>query len=188
MPEMVSIRKFNLSTTTGHMIHFEAGVPKFVPDEVVPHAMQAGCVPANAVDQAIFDSVSKAKVQVAGELRQSLLNVAIDEMVRENTPRKFDGSGTPKPEELSKRLGFEVFKEETRVAFQKYMSARKQGEEVLLHKDTERVMRAIDAESHADLSVLAMECGLDPSYAAGLKTKDLRKEILSKFVSGVVGG
>jgi hypothetical protein len=183
MPEMISIRKFDLATTLGHMIHFNAGVPVFVPDEVVPQAMGAGCVPVSDVDKSVFDSIQRAKVQFTGDLRSSLLHLMLDEIVRRNNAKDFDGSGTPKHEVLSQKLHFEVFKDETQKAFQSYMSARKRGEDVPLHKDAAVAMRVIEAESNSDLVAIAMEIGYEKKNAEGLKTKDLRQMLLSKLVA-----
>lgn len=183
MPEMISIRKFDLATTLGHMIHFEAGKPVYVPDEAVPLAMGAGCVPVKDVDQALFDNIQRSKVEFTGDLRSSLLHIVVGEIVKNNRPKDFDGSGTPKHEVISQRLHFEVFKDETRKAFQTYMSARKREEEVPLHKDAEIAMRVIDAESNADLASLALELGYEKSVVEGLKTKDLRQMLLAKLTA-----
>lgn len=181
MPNMISLRKFRLSTTTGHMISFNSNEPVYVPDEAVSAAMAAGCAPVNGADQVFFDDVQRSRVEFSGDLRKSILHFAIGTLVKENDPRKFDGSGLPRLDVLSKRLGFEVFKDERRVAHQTYMAVLKNGEHVVLHKDAESVLAVIDAEGKAELLLLANKHGVEAEQAAGLTTKDLRKMLLARF-------
>lgn len=175
MPEMISLRRFVLATTLGHRIKFEPNVPSWVPDEVVPDAMKAGCVMANG-EAPFFDETAPQRVEFTGDLRKSLIHLALKDIVRENNAKKFDAAGHPKPKEVGKILGFEVFDAECLDCFHILMAARTNREEVPLHADTAKVFSIISAETKDDL--LAHTSKEDK--VEGMTTKDLRKYLLQR--------
>ena len=181
MPDMISLRSFVLPSLLGHRIVFESNKPTNVPDDVVPEAMAAGCVPADESQRPFIDEVSRAKVDFSGALRNSLLTLAIDELVKQNNSKTFDGAGLPKIDALKNILGFEVFKDERTAIFRAYMSARQKGETPTLHPDAREVLKIIQLESKSELLELA---GPDDVVATGLTTKELRKHLLMKY-SGI---
>lgn len=181
MPDMISLRKFNLPTTTGHMISFLPNIPVYVADAAVPAALAAGCVPADESQRPIFDDLARTRMEFSGDIRKSILHMAIAEVMEENDIKKFDGSGQPKPEIISDRLGFPVLKDERRIAWELYVAAKKEGIEVPLHKDAAKVLEIVDAETKAELLILAEDCGVPTAQAKGLTVKDLRKLLLARF-------
>jgi hypothetical protein len=48
MPYMLSIRDFALRSTAGLSVEFVANTPVYVPDALVPEAMEKGCIPTEA--------------------------------------------------------------------------------------------------------------------------------------------
>lgn len=181
MPMMISLQKFLLSTTKGHMVRFEPNVPTYVDDEIVSDAMAKGCVVADESARPFFDQVARERVEFTGTLRSSLLTLAIADVAKENQPKTFDGAGLPKLDAIQKRLGFEVFKTERTEAFQTFMAAKKQKEEIQLHPDAKTVYEILRAENKDDLTKYVTP---GDDLAVGLTTADLRKHLLVQY-SGI---
>lgn len=182
MIEMISLRTFTLSTTKGHCVRFEANVPKPVPEIIVQDAMNAGCVPAKESDRPFVDDMRTARVEFVGNMRRSLIYLAVDVLARENNQKNFDGGGRPKVSVLNERLGFDVPAQERTNIWQEYLSAKAAGAEPGLHPEAETVMEIISAEDLTELRHIAMQSGVE--LAEGLSTRDARKTLLAKF-SGI---
>lgn len=187
MPQMLSLRKFRLETTTGHVVLFEANTPRFVPDAAVPEAMKAGCVPAESADIPFYDDLSRAKVEFQGDIRKSMLYLAIRVIAERNDPKEFDGGGVPKHEVVSARLGFDVSRQEVLDVFQQYLQAKSEDREFGLHPQAQNILRVIEAETKAELVELAKEFGVEEKQAKGLSVRELRKFLLTKF-NGIATG
>lgn len=181
MPEMKSLRSFRLASTTGHVVLFEANTPCYVPDALVAEAMKYGCVPVNADDIPFYEDVEAAKVEFQGDARRSTIYLAIKAIVDANNIIEFDAGGVPKREAVSKRLGFEVARDEVRAIYQMFTAARADGREFGLHPEAANIMRVIEAESKMELVALADEFGIDAAKSKGLTNSDLRKLMLTKF-------
>lgn len=187
MPNMVSLRSFLLPTLKGHMIRFEAGVPKDVPDVVVPEAMAAGCVPTNAADVPFYEDAARATVEFQGDARRSTIFLAIKSIVEENDAANFDGGGNPKHEAITERLGYTVARDEAVSIYQQYQTALSEGREFALHPQAQNIMRVIEATSKGELVELGSEFGIDADKSKKLTVRDLRRMLLTKF-SGVAAG
>lgn len=184
MPDMISLRKFRLETTKGHIIQFLPKEPKFVPDDAVSEAMAAGCVPVDEQDTPFYEDMTRAKVEFQGDVRKSLIYLAVKQTVEKNDHRDFDGAGNPKVDVLTDALGFEVFPQESVAMFRQYLQAKKEGVEFPLHPAAANVQRVMEAGSKAELVDLAVEFEVPEKKAKGLVAKDLRKLLLVKF-SGI---
>ena len=185
MPLMISLRDFRLESTKGHVLLFSANEPKDVPDALVSEAMAAGCGMANASDTPFYDDLSRARVEFTGDVRKSMIYLAIQAIVVKNDVKKdFDGSGTPKAESVSEALGFDVVQSEVTDVFQQFMQVLAGDIEYPLHPATPNIQRVLEAGSKAELVGLAVEFGVDEKKAKGLVVRDLRKLLLVKF-SGV---
>lgn len=185
MPLMISLRNFRLETTKGHVVAFTANEPKFVPDAAVSEAMAAGCAPADKADQPFIDDLSRAKVEFTGDVRRSMIYLAIEAVVEKNDVTKdFDGAGVPRHTAVSECLGFEVFQPEVTNIFQQYLQAKSEDVEFALHASAPNIQRVMEAKSKAELVALAVEFGNDEKSAKGLVVRDLRKSLLVKL-SGV---
>lgn len=185
MPNMISLRSFRLETTKGHVLAFTAKEPKFVPAAVVSEAMAAGCVPADEADQPFYDDLTRARVEFVGDVRNSMLYLAVKAVIEKNDVTKdFDGSGVPKHESVSAALGFEVFQPEVTAIYQQYLQVQAENIEFPLHPAAPNIQRILEASSKAELVDLAVEFGHDEKKAKGLSARDLRKMLLVKL-SGV---
>lgn len=180
MPNMLSIRNFRLETTTGHSIEFKANVPTWVAPVAVPAAMAAGCVPEDAKDQPFYEDSFRDKVEFKGDIRRSMLHVAVKTIAERNDVKEFDGSGNPKTDAVVNRLGFEVTRNEVVDAFRIYMQAKAEDIEIDLHPSTAVIARIIDADDKKDLVELADELDVPKDKVKGLVARDLRKLLLAK--------
>lgn len=179
MPQMISLRSFRLETKTGHVLQFVAREPMYVPPSAVPDAMAAGCVPASEADVPFVEDSTRTRVEFVGDIRKSMLFLAIGEIVQRNIAKEFDGSGTPKTAVVADLIGFEVARREVVELFQKFMETR--GQDLELHPAAENIRHVLRAEDKAELMELAEEFGLDTAKAKGLQIRDLRKQLLIKL-------
>lgn len=184
MPKMISLRSFRLETRFGHVLHFEAKKPKFVPDLAVSAAMAAGCVPADGEEAPFHDDLGRARVEFVGDVRKSMIYLAVKQIAEKNDAKQFDGGGTPKTAVVSDMLGFEINRKDLVEVYQTYLTDVKEGTEYQLHPVAPNVLRVIEADSKDELVALADEFGVDAAKAKGLSVKDLRKTLLVKL-SGV---
>ncbi|HRO60510.1 MAG TPA: hypothetical protein PKZ27_02755 [Rhodocyclaceae bacterium] len=187
MPQMISLRKFRLATTKGHVILFQPKTPTFVPDDAVSEAMQNGCVPADETETPFIEDFTRSKVEFQGDVRKSLIFIAVRQVAERNNHKDFDGAAVPRANVVSELLGFEVFPQEIVDIYRQYLQAKQEGIEYPLHPSAPNVQRVIDANSKAELVELANEFGVDPEKAKGLVARDLRKLLLVKF-SGIAAG
>lgn len=184
MPNMISLRSFRLESTKGHVLQFIAKEPKFVPEAVVSEAMAAGCVMEDATDAPFYDDLSRAKVEFVGDVRKSMIFLAVKRLMEENDHKKFDGSGTPKHEAVSEALGFDVVHSEVAELYQQYLQVVAEDLDFALHPSAPNIQRVLEAASKAELVELAVEFGVEDKKAKGLTVRDLRKLLLVKL-SGV---
>lgn len=184
MPQMKSLRTFTLATTLGHMVHFEAETPTFVPEPVVPFALEKGCVMCDAADTPFFDDLSKAKVEFVGDVRSSIIYLAIDRVATKNDPKDFDGSNYPRAKVVADMLGFDVQPSEVAPLYQQYLSLKQDGKEYPLAPQAAAVLDVMDAANKSELLLLAEEQEIDAAKAKGLSARDLRKLLMVKL-SGV---
>jgi hypothetical protein len=181
MTEMISLRNFRCATLTGHVIHFEAGKPKMVPDIAVPHAMGMGATPTSEVDVTMFEDRRRARAEFKGDIRHSLIALVIMDILEQNNTAEFDAAGQPKYQVLSKMLGFDVLPDEATRVFRAVITAQNTGEDLQLAKNANIVKRIIEAETKTDLLVLVPETEVTLDDANGMQVRDLRKAMLSTF-------
>lgn len=165
-------------------MHIVANAINMVPDAIVQEAMNAGCAPISDEDQAFIDEQGNAKVEFVGNMRRSLIWLAIDVLVRENNSKNFGGGGAPSKKVLSDRLGFDIAAKELTVIWQEYNTTKSQGLEPSLHPEAPQAMEVLGAEDGEELRALATEFGVAPSAIEGLSTKEIRRTLLAKF-SGI---
>jgi hypothetical protein len=181
---MKSLRNFRLASTTGHCPAFEAGKPTYVPDVAVGEAMQAGCVPCDPEEIPHIEEIQRAKVEFSGDIRKSVIMLALKSIIAKNDHKEFDGAGNPKHEVVSARLGLVLNQKEVTDAFRQLNESIASGEVADLHPQAQNVMRVVDAESKAELLELAAEFMIPEKATKGVASKDLRKMLLMKF-SGI---
>lgn len=187
MPEMISLRTFRLASTTGHVILFTAKEPRFVPDEAVPEAMAAGCVPTDAADIPFHEDLRRAKVEFSGDVRKSMLFLAVKAISAKGDYKNFDAGGNPKVKPVSDMIGFEVNRQELLDIFRIFQQTTAEKTDYQLHPAAPNILKVLEAEDKAELLELAEEFGVDKDKAKGLVARDLRKLVLVKL-SGVEVG
>lgn len=188
MVEVVSLRNFRLETTKGYIEQFEAKVPKKIPEAILPEAMQAGIMPTDADDQPFYEDLSRAKVEFTGDIRRSMVYLAVSAIMKSNDTKDFDAGGYPKTAAVANMLGFEVARQDVIDLFQAHQQAQASGNEFALHPASANILRVLEAGNKAELVELADEFGVDKSKAQGLTVKDLRKLLLVKLDGTAVGG
>lgn len=188
MPEMISLRSFRLETTKGHIVLFEAKKPRFVPDAIVAEAMAAGCVPTDENSIPFYEDMTRAKVEFTGDIRRSMVFLAVKVIAQKNDPKEFDGGGYPKVKAVAEMLGFEVERQMVIDLYQEYQQVTAEGREFALHPASANIMRVLEAGSKAELVELADEFGVPADKAKGLQVRDLRKLLLVKLDGVAVSG
>lgn len=181
MIEMISLRNFRLATTRGHVVHFKAKEPKMVPDEIAGEAMAAGCVPTSEADVPFIDDLTRANVEFQGDIRRSVLILALETVAKTNNSKHFNGAGVPKATVLSDRLGFDVTPTEVTAAWQEYNAAKSQGVDLPMHPEAKNVLAVLGAEDRETLLALATQFNVPKDKLEGLPTRDARKLLLTKF-------
>lgn len=184
MPLMISLRKFRLESTTGHCIQFEPREPVYVPDVAVSDAMKAGCVPAEEADIPFHEDLSRAKVEFVGDVRSSMIYLAIDAIVKRNNSKDFDGGGVPRQALINDTLGFETTRKEIVQVYQQYMQVKAENLEYALHPAAPQILKVLEAGDKGELLELAEEFGVENEKSKGLSVRDLRKLLLVKL-SGI---
>lgn len=185
MPEMISLRNYRLSSTLGHTIAFEAGVARDVPAPLVPEALAAGCAMANAADQPFLDDVVKPKFPLEGDIRRSVVYLAVASITDENKTKNFDAGGTPKAAVVSTRAGFDVSANEVQAANRQIKQDRSEGTDPALHPSATQVLRIVEASGSQDLTQIAGEMKVPEATLAKLTTRELRTLLLTKLVGPV---
>lgn len=184
MPNMISLRNFRLETTTGHIVLFKAGEAAFVPDAAVSAAMAAGCVPEDKGDIPFYEDASRAVVEFHGDVRKSVIYLAVEAVCKVNDSKEFDGAGVPQVKVIAGKLGFDVNRAEVVDALQVYSQAKAEGREFPVHPAASNITRVIEADTKAELIELAAEFDVPEDKIKGLVVRDLRKFLLVKF-SGI---
>lgn len=187
MPEFVSLRSFRLESTTGHIAVFEANVARNIPDALVPAAMAAGCVPANREDAPFYEDQTRAKVEFTGDVRKSMIYLAVKHVAERNNIKDFDGGGTPKTAVISELIGYETNRKEVVDLYQQYLQIKSEGGQYAMHPQAPSIMKVIQAEDRTELVELAEEFGVPADKSKGMQARDLRKLLLVKL-SGVAAG
>jgi len=118
MPMMVLRRNYWLSTTKGHSVMFQAGVPVYVAPSIVADAVAIG---ADPVDGEVDITPQEPKGPNTGPadklLRDQQILDAINLLVAENHRDSFAASGVPKSEAVSKLVDYKVDKREVQAVW-----------------------------------------------------------------------
>ena len=186
MPKMVSLRDFRLATLSGHVLIFEARVPRDVPDAAVEEALTAGCAMINPNETPDFDDMTRQKFDLEADLRQSVIYLVCADLVKRNRPIDFDGGGMPREGVVSNIVNFEVGKKELNDVWQTYLTAKSEGREHGVHEKAADVLRIIQAENKNDLLEIAADLGLDLDQFDGKQTKTIRSALLKSFPGAIL--
>lgn len=186
MPHMLSLRSFRLETTMGHIIEVKGKEPTYIPPECVDEAAKRGMTYVDNADANVYDDLSRSKADVQGELRKSVMFLAVKSIVADNNPKDFTGGGVPKTAAVEARIGFETTAAEIRDVFQLYQSTATGNGDFVLHPQSQNLMRVIEATTKDELDLLAVEFGIDGDKAESLNSRDLRRLLMTKFAGVAV--
>lgn len=96
-------RNYVVTSTFGHAIRFEKGVPLEVPPLLVPEVVAAGGIPESEIEE------EQAKPPVpSGEERNELITEAMKEIVLRAKREDFTAGGSPHVKAIGAMLGFDV--------------------------------------------------------------------------------
>lgn len=184
---MKSLRTFTLNSTRGHSVRFVANETTQVPEALVQEAMGLGCVPMDTADIPFIDQIDRSRIDFPAPLRQSLIWMTMEVLVKENNQKNFTGGGVPRAEVISDRLGFSVPQETVAATWQDYLTAKNQDLNIAPHPDAASVMAVLAAEDIQTLKALAVSFGVPVKKLDGLTSSDIRKTLLAKFNAAQVG-
>lgn len=184
MPMMKMLQNLRLDTLSGSVLRFKADEPLFVPNRAVAAATARGAVMVDPKDRTVHDDLSRLNVDFSGELRQSLLFLAVSTTMKKNSPKDFNGGGSPTVDAIEKLTGFPVAESEITPVYQLWHQVQ-DGGTYNVHPDTENVQRVMEAGSKAELLGIADEMDIGEEVTKGLTNKELHKLLLSKL-SGYV--
>jgi hypothetical protein len=121
---MISAASQRIIGLSGHSKFMKAMTPTIIPLPLVEEALKRGC--AMCDDQDLQKLAQAARDTERGNMeRHDLLIAAIDDMVVENDPVRFGGTGLPKVGELEKQVGFKVKQEERDLAWKDWNDKNK---------------------------------------------------------------
>jgi hypothetical protein len=180
MPMMISLRSFRLASLTGHIYQVKANVPRMIADACVPEAMALGMVPVDGADAPFHDDTSRARVEFEGDMRKSLVYMAIKAIAEANDVKEFAG-GTPKAEAVGNRLGITIGAKEVRAMYQLYTTAKSEGRTMELVPQAHMALRVIEATDRNDLVAVGKEMGFEHEEVSSLAVRELRKLLLTKL-------
>lgn len=99
METLVSQVDLTVSTTLGHSIRFQAGVPRPVPPVLVPSALQAGARPSQ--------EAARAQTQGGGPSARDIAH-AMREIIEEGDPDKLTQQGKVRVGAIEEALGTDI--------------------------------------------------------------------------------
>ncbi len=181
--KMVSLQRMRVASLSGHVAHFEPRQPALVHPDMVKDCMARGAVPADeaGIPLDVNEDNTRDRVTASGDLRSSLVMLLMMRFVKENDVKAFDSGGIPKLDVLNKTLGFDISPKERSDIWQALMTLRGAGEEPALHQDATQVLDILDAQSKAELLLIAKGLGIESSEVEGLNARDLRRHLLANY-------
>lgn len=117
---VINNRNFTLTSTKGHSIKFEKGVPVHVPPAVLREALEAGAEHADGASPVIEEHVRTDDAPADPTDRAPLISKAIEKLVAENERDNFTAAGAPAPAAVSRVVGFKVQAKEIAPLWQLY--------------------------------------------------------------------
>lgn len=120
MAEFVLNRNHRLRTMAGHTIHFEKGVPTYVPPAIVREVIAIGGERIDAGQGAEFEESSTAIKEPVGDEREQLIFECFADMIERGAREDFTAQGVPHTKALKETLGFTVSNKERDALWFKY--------------------------------------------------------------------
>lgn len=181
MPMMTCPRKYLLRTTSGHLIRFEPGVPKFVPDIVYNEALAVNILPTEGALESQDDAADMrpVRVEIVGQLRDALVLKAIEDLVVRNDTKDWDGGGRPKIPAINDITGLALNATERETFWEKYKELKANGEELPVHKHQATVLDIQYIRSAKEVAEYAVLLGVDEKLFKGRPLKDQKLVLIS---------
>lgn len=180
MPMMKTLQNLRLETTEGAILRFKANEPKYVPPRAVSAATAKGCVMVDEKDRTFHEDLQRSNVDFSGELRQSLLFLAVKSTMEKNNVKDFDGSGSPSAEAIEKLVGFSVATSEILPIYHLWHQVS-EGADYQVHPDAAQVQCVMEAANKSELQEIAAELGIEEKDYKPLTVKELHKLLLVKL-------
>ena len=117
---LVLNRNYVLTTTKGHSVAFEKGVPTHVPPAIYQEALTIGAIPPDGEDPHVEDVVKTDNAPSDPAERAPLILGAIEKLVAENARENFTAAGSPTVDAVAKAVGFKVQSKEIATVWQQY--------------------------------------------------------------------
>ncbi len=117
---LVLNRNYVLTTTKGHSVAFEKGVPTHVPPAIYQEALTIGAIPPDGEDPHVEDVVKTDNAPSDPAERAPLILAAIEKLVVENARENFTAAGSPTVDAVTKAVGFKVQSKEIATVWQQY--------------------------------------------------------------------
>ena len=117
---LVLNRNYVLTTTKGHSVAFEKGVPTHVPPAIYQEALTIGAIPPDGEDPHVEDVVKTDNAPSNPAERAPLILDAIEKLVAENARDNFTAAGSPTVDAVAKAVGFKVQSKEIATVWQQY--------------------------------------------------------------------
>lgn len=123
MPLVKSLAELTIRTTIGHMIHVLPDTPTYIPPEVLPYALQQGCVECKDSGEVVLQQPKAPKPKVpTGEVpqlsvedqqdpkrRAYVLKLALTKLYADNNTEDFTvADNRPKVSAVTRVVGFPV--------------------------------------------------------------------------------
>ena len=117
---LVLNRNYVLTTTKGHSVAFEKGVPTHVPPAIYQEALTIGAIPPDGEDPHVEDVVKTDNAPSDPAERAPLILDAIEKLVAENARENFTAAGSPTVDAVTKAVGFKEQAKEIATVWQQY--------------------------------------------------------------------
>ena len=117
---LVLNRNYVLTTTKGHSVAFEKGVPTHVPPAIYQEALAIGAIPPDGEDPHVEDVVKTDNAPSDPAERAPLILAVIEKLVAENARENFTAAGSPTVDAVTKAVGFKVQSKEIATVWQQY--------------------------------------------------------------------
>ncbi len=182
MPMMICPRNYLLRTLSGHMIRFQADVPKFVPDSVVSDALAVNILPVEGKvrgEDTPSDHRKPVRVEITGALRDAIVLRAISDLAVRNDTKDFDGGGRPKIPAITELTGLAINAKEREVYWEKYKQLKSDGEDMPDHKHADIVTEIQYLRTPKELLEYAELLGLDPAVFKGWPLAEQKQALIS---------
>src|SRR5690606_17301070 len=162
------------SSDLGHILYFEADVPRPVPDCCVEEALAVNIIPCDGGFAPEAEETAPRVMRSAvmsPELREAPLLNAIDELYREAEVENFDAGQRPKTNAIIERSGLELTASERTKLWDKYRDLKAENADLPRPKNFELVADVQRLTTKRDLLMAAADLGVPEKLVKGATLK-----------------